>query len=188
MHEIINRAVKESIETKSKLLEMPEIEEGARLVVHALRSGKKVLICGNGGSAADAQHFAAELVCKYDKDRPSLPAIALTVDTSNLTAIANDYGYEHVFARQVSGLGNSGDVLIAISTSGKSPNVLKAIDAANEKNITVITLGGKGGGPMKEKKGLHIIIPSNVTARIQECHELILHSWCEMIDKEVFGV
>ena len=187
MLEEITRNINESIETKQKLLALqPQIEQTAHTIIEALKNNKKILICGNGGSAADAQHFAAELVGRFEKERKPLPSIALNTNVSNLTAIGNDYGYEEVFSRQVNAFGQEGDVFIGISTSGKSPNILKAIDTALEKKMQVITLGGKDGGLMKTKKGIHIIAPSNVTSRIQECHILIIHIWCRLIDKILF--
>ncbi len=182
MQDRIKQSIQDSIATKQQLASsVPLIEQTGTLLITALKNGNKILTCGNGGSAADAQHFAAELTCKYDQDRPPLPAIALTTDTSHLTATGNDYSFEDVFARGVEALGKKGDVLIAISTSGNSPNVLKAIEAAQKKGMQVIGLTGKGGGKMKDLPN-SVIIPSQVTARIQECHILIIHIWCMLID------
>lgn len=158
-----------------------DVERGASILSGALRRGKRVLICGNGGSAADSQHFAAELVGRYRKERAPLSAIALTVDTSALTAIGNDYGFETVFERQIKALGRSGDVLVAFSTSGSSKNILKAMSAARGKKMKVILLTGEKG---RRASGadVRIAVPSAETARVQEVHELIFHAWCEYID------
>ncbi len=159
-----------------------EIARAARIVVDALKGGKKVLVFGNGGSAADAQHIAAELVGRFVLERAPLPGIALTVDTSALTAIANDYGFDQVFARQLRGLGNEGDVAIAITTSGKSPNVLAAIEAAREKKMHVIGLTGAKGKAFPEVCDACIVVPSTNTARIQEIHITVGHLLCEAVD------
>ncbi len=161
-----------------------EIKDAAAVVKTALSSGRKVLVCGNGGSAADAQHFAAELVGRFKKEREGLPALALTTDTSILTAIGNDYGFEMVFERQVKALGNEGDVLVGISTSGNSENVIKALKKAKEKSMKTVVLLGKGGGRMKGTGDTEIIVPSDDTPRIQEMHGLILHIICGIIDGE----
>lgn len=184
MRDVIKQCVQDSITTKQKVLEalVPEIEEAARIIISALKNGKKILVCGNGGSAADAQHFAAELTCKFDKDRKPLPAVALSTDTSHLTATGNDYGFEKVFSRAVEALGNEGDVLVAISTSGNSPNVLKAINAALKKKMRVIGLTGKDGGRMKDEEIHNVIVPSDETARVQESHITIIHAWCRLVD------
>ena len=154
----------------------------ANLALQTLKNGNKILICGNGGSAADAQHFAAELTGRYKSERISLPAIALTTDTSAITAIGNDYGYDEVFARQLSGVGNSGDLLIGISTSGNSTNILKALQIAKQKDIKTAGLSGKGGGEMNSLCDINVVVPSNDTARIQEMHILIIHTICAAID------
>lgn len=159
------------------------VKEAANVLLSAINNGGKVLVCGNGGSAADAQHFAAEFVCRYKDDRPPLAAIALTVNTSAITAIGNDYGFEHIFARQVEAFGGRGDVLVAITTSGKSPNVLLAIKAAKERGLKTIALTGSSGSVMDKLADIAIVVPSEETARIQEMHELIYHSWCEFIDR-----
>jgi len=153
----------------------------------AYRNGCKILIAGNGGSAADAQHFAGELVSRFYFDRPALSAIALTTDTSILTAIGNDYGYEDIFSRQVQAHGRPGDVFIAISTSGNSPNILKAIEAAKAIGITVIGLTGRTGGKMRELCDICLCAPSESTPRIQECHLVLEHALCACIEKELFG-
>lgn len=147
-----------------------------------LLEGNKIMLCGNGGSASDAQHIAAEIVGRYVKERKSLPAISLSTDTSALTAIGNDYGYENIFSRQIEGLGNKGDLLIAISTSGKSENILRAIDKALSIGITVVGFSGRDGGDMKDICDYNIVIPSNTTARIQEMHIMVGHLVCQIVD------
>lgn len=156
----------------------------------SLTSGGKVLVCGNGGSAADAQHFAAEFVGRFERERPELAAIALTTDTSILTAVANDYGFEAIFSRQVRALGQAGDVLIALSTSGNSPNVLAAIASAHEREMVVIGLSGRTGGQMSallRDTDVHICVPHERTARIQEVHLLTLHCLCDAVDAQLMG-
>ncbi len=158
------------------------------LLVNAYKNGKKVLLCGNGGSAADCQHIATELMIRlsHDVKRPALPAIALTTDTSNLTAGGNDIGFENIFARSIEGLGNEGDVLIAISTSGNSPNIIKAVEKAREKRISVIAFLGGTGGKLKDKVDLPVIIPSANIQRIQEGHITIAHIICELVERELY--
>jgi D-sedoheptulose 7-phosphate isomerase len=156
----------------------------------ALRAGGKVLSCGNGGSAADAQHFAAELVNRFERERPPLAALALTTDSSTLTSIANDYSYDQVFAKQVRALGRAGDVLLAISTSGNSPSVIHAMRAAREAGLRVVALTGRGGGKMAAHLGeqdVHVCVPHERTVRIQEVHLLALHCLCDGIDELLFG-
>jgi len=160
----------------------PAVEAAASSLAETLKNGGKILACGNGGSAADAQHFAAEFVCRYKDDRAAFPAIALTTDTSALTAIGNDYGFDEIFSRQVSALGRGGDVLVAFTTSGISLNVLAAIRAAKEKKMRVIILTGEGGKKLSEMADVLVAVPSDETARIQEIHELIFHGWCEFVD------
>lgn len=150
----------------------------------ALKAGNKVLFCGNGGSAADAQHLAAELIGRFQKERRSLASIALTTDTSILTAVANDYGYDEVFARQVEGLGRSGDVLIGISTSGNSANVVKAALKARDTGMHTIAFTGEGGGKLKDICDITFAVPSKVTARIQEMHIMVGHIICELVEEE----
>ena len=160
------------------------------LLAEALRAGGKVLACGNGGSAADAQHFAAELVNRFEMERPPLAGIALTTDTSTLTSIANDYAYLQVFSKQVRALGRRGDVLLAISTSGNSGNVVEAITAAHELGLRIIALTGNGGGKMGamlRADDVHVCVPHKTTARIQEVHLLALHCMCDGIDFQLFG-
>lgn len=166
-----------------------EILSAVDLISSAYKNGKKLLLCGNGGSAADSQHIATEFMIRLSHhiNRPALPAIALTTDTSNLTAGGNDIGFENVFARNVEGLGNEGDVLIAISTSGNSPNILKAVDMAKQKNIKTIGLLGGSGGKLKSKVDLPIIIPSENTQRIQEGHITTAHIICELVEDELYG-
>ncbi|ODV26722.1 MAG: phosphoheptose isomerase [Rhodanobacter sp. SCN 68-63] len=162
------------------------IERVAGLSVQALRSGRKILFAGNGGSAADAQHWAGELVSRFYYDRPGLPGIALTTDTSILTAIGNDYGYDYVFARQVEALGQAGDVLYAISTSGNSRNIVRAVEAAKQKQMTVVGFTGQSGGQMAEACDFCFKVPSNETPRIQEGHEALGHMLCALIEAEMF--
>lgn len=166
------------------------ISAAVSAVLASVTSGGKVLACGNGGSAADAQHFAAEFVGRFERERPELGAIALTTDSSIITAIANDYSYEQIFAKQVRALGQSGDVLLAITTSGSSPNVLAAIQAAHERDMTVVALTGKGGGKMGQtlrETDVHICVPHDRTARIQEVHLLAIHCICDGVDTQLLG-
>ena len=162
------------------------IAEASQKVINAYKAGGKVLLVGNGGSAADAQHIACELVGRLKLDRAALPAIALTTDTSILTAVANDYGYESVFSRQLEAIANKKDVLIAITTSGASPNVLKAADTARSRGITVIALTGKNDNELENRADLTIAIPSDNTQRIQEAHITIGHIICHLVEKELF--
>jgi D-sedoheptulose 7-phosphate isomerase len=164
----------------------PQIQQACELIAGALRRGQRVFFCGNGGSAADAQHLAAELTGRFRRERPSLPGIALTTDTSALTAIANDYGFEDVFVRQLSGLSQPGDVLVGITTSGHSPNVLRALEWAKTNNRTTIGLLGKDGGPAKDLCDCALVVPHDDTARIQEMHILIGHIVCAWVEEE-FG-
>ena len=166
------------------------IARGIELMVAALRSGGKILSCGNGGSAADAQHFAAELVNRFERERPPLAGLALTTDSSTLTSIANDYSYEQVFEKQVRALGRKGDVLLAISTSGNSASVVAAMRAARELGVAVVALTGRGGGKMAEHLAsgdVHVCVPHNRTMRIQEVHLLVLHCLCDGIDSQLYG-
>ncbi len=159
-------------------------------MTQAFKTGNKILSCGNGGSAADAQHFSAEMVCRFERERPGLPAVALTTDTSALTAISNDYDYNEVFAKQVNALGQAGDILLAISTSGNSANVVRAIEAAHEKGLTVVAMTGRNGGKIAsqlQNNDVEIRVPANSTARIQEVHLLTLHCLCDQIDEVLFG-
>jgi D-sedoheptulose 7-phosphate isomerase len=166
------------------------IAAAVQAILASVTSGGKVLACGNGGSAADAQHFAAEFVGRYERERPELGAIALTTDTSIITAIANDYDYSVIFSKQVRALGTTGDVLLAISTSGNSASVIAAVDAAHEREMTVVALTGKGGGKMNallRETDVHICVPHDRTARIQEVHILALHCICDGVDTLLLG-
>jgi len=166
------------------------IAAAAERMVQCLRNDRKILCCGNGGSAADSQHFAAELLNRFERERPPLSAIALTTDTSTLTSIANDYDYDQVFSKQVRGLGHAGDVLLAISTSGNSRNVIAAMQAAHEAQMTVVALTGRSGGKMADalkSADIHICVPAQSTARIQEVHLLTLHCLCDAIDGLLLG-
>ena len=183
--QFLTNSLQEHLATIQNLLDaaLPKIEQSGQMICDALSGGRKVLLCGNGGSAADAQHIAAELVGCYEKQRRSWPAIALTTDTSALTAVSNDLGYEEVFARQVAGLAQTGDVLIAISTSGKSKNVLRAAEAARERGCKTIGLTGATAGPLGSLCDITVAVPSTRTARVQEAHITIGHLWCEMVDR-----
>jgi len=156
----------------------------AQAIVASLKSGGSVLVFGNGGSAADAQHFAAELVGRYEKERKAWPAIALTTDTSALTAIGNDYGFDRVFARQIDALGKAGDVAIGITTSGRSPNVLRALEAANDRGLVTVALTGRGGEAGKIAR-VHVAVDEQRTARVQEVHATLLHAICELVEMEL---
>ncbi len=171
-------------QTLTRVIEtmIPEIQKGSDMLFKVLRAGSKVLIAGNGGSAADAQHIAAELTGRYVKERKALPAIALTVDTSALTAISNDYGFDHVFSRQIAALARPGDLFIAISTSGNSRNIIQALNTAKEYGCLTLGLSGRDGGEMNSLCDLNIVIPDDTTARIQEMHILIGHIFCKAID------
>jgi len=168
----------------------PHIAQAIEMMFAALSNGNKILVCGNGGSAADAQHFAAELVGRFERERFPLPAIALTTDTSILTAVANDYSYREIFSKQVQAFGQSGDILLAFSTSGNSGNVVAAIEAALEREMRVVAMTGKGGGEigkMLTDADVHICVPADRTARIQEVHLVCIHSICDGIDVALFG-
>ena len=173
----------------AEILSRP-IADAVSAVVGCITAGGKVLACGNGGSAADAQHFAAEFVGRYERERPELGAIALTTDSSILTAIANDYDFSVIFSKQVRALGVAGDVLLAMSTSGNSANVLAAIEAAHEREMTVVALTGRGGGKITHalrETDVHICVPHERTARIQEVHLLVLHCICDGVDTQLLG-
>lgn len=169
----------------------PHIVRAAEVMVESLMQGNKILACGNGGSAADAQHFSAEMLNRFEQERPGLPALALTTDSSTLTSIANDYQYGEVFAKQVRALGRPGDVLLAISTSGDSANVIQALLAAHDRDMRVVALTGRIGGRMAElvrDNDVEIRVPSISTARVQEVHIMILHALCDLIDHKLLGV
>jgi D-sedoheptulose 7-phosphate isomerase len=168
----------------------PALSRAANLLTECLLADGKILACGNGGSAADAQHFAAEMVGRFERERPELPAISLVTDTSILSAVANDYSFELVFAKQVRALGTKGDVLLAISTSGNSGNIIAAIDAAHEREMRVVALTGKGGGrvgAMLTPADVHLCVPHERTARIQEVHLLMIHCLCDAVDNTLLG-
>jgi len=188
----INQHFTASIETKQAAAALlgPDISAAAQTLVTALLEGKKILTCGNGGSAGDAQHFSSELLNRFERERPPLPAIALTTDSSTLTSIANDYHYNQVFAKQLRALGQPGDILVAYSTSGNSESIIQAINTAHDKQITTIALTGKDGGAVANllfENDIEIRVPSPSTARIQETHLLITHCLCDLIDHQLFG-
>lgn len=188
----ISRQFEESAQLKLDAMEKlaGPVARGVEVMVAALAADRKIMACGNGGSAGDAQHLAAELVGRFERERPELAALALTTDTSILTAIANDYRFDDVFARQVRGLGQADDVLVAISTSGNSANVVAAIDAAHDRGLKVVALTGKGGGRIAtilSEDDVHLCVPHERTARIQEVHLLILHCLCDGIDAALLG-
>lgn len=181
-----------SIETKQRSLEVlvPHITQASSLIIRSLLDGGKVMSCGNGGSAGDAQHFSSEMLNRFERERPGLPAIALSTDTSTLTSIANDYHYNDVFSKQVRALGQAGDVLLAISTSGNSANVLNAVTAAHDREMSVVALTGRDGGDLSgllEGDDVEIRVPAEPTARIQEVHLLTIHCLCDLIDHQLFG-
>ncbi len=182
----------DSIETKRKAMEVLSgtIEEAARLMAESLAASHKILSCGNGGSAGDAQHFSSEMLNRFERERPGLAAIALSTDTSTLTSIANDYHYDRIFARQIEALGQPGDLLLGISTSGNSANVIQAAETAYTRGMRVIALSGRDGGKLaRNLQGgdIEIRIPSQITARIQEVHLLVIHCLCDLVDELLFG-
>jgi D-sedoheptulose 7-phosphate isomerase len=186
--QLIDGFVAESLRVKTQFFQenKDRIVQTAEVIAHGLRSGRKILLFGNGGSAADAQHLAAEMVGRFGPDRSALPAISLSTDTSILTAIGNDYGYEKVFARQIEALGQPGDTAIGISTSGNSPSVLEAIDVAQSKGLFTVGFTGETGGKMKDRTEVLFRVPSRQTPRIQETHILLGHVICELVDRELF--
>ncbi len=189
----VTKNFEDSAQTKLNTVEMlaAPIAAAIETITASLLNGGKILACGNGGSAADAQHFAAELVGRYEAERQGLAAVALTTDTSILTAVGNDYAFNQIFARQVQALGNTGDVLLAISTSGNSENVVEAIAAAHEAGLRVVALTGRNGGRIAEivcDDDIHLCVPVDRTARIQETHLLIIHCLCDGIDSLLLGV
>jgi len=188
----ISQHFQDSIAVKQQSLEVliEPIHRAGEAMVNSLLNNGKILSCGNGGSAGDAQHFSAELLNRFEKERPGLPAMALTTDSSTLTAIANDYSYEEIFSKQVSALGQAGDVLLAISTSGNSANIAAAMKAAQEREILTVVLSGNDGGTMANLLGeqdIEIRVPSRRTARIQEVHLVVIHCLCDFIDTQLFG-
>lgn len=190
-NDLIREHIEGSISTKRLVLEQLSvpIQEAAMAMVSSLKSGGKLLLCGNGGSAADAQHIAAELVVrlKSSNNRPAIAAMALTVDTSILTAGGNDYGFDYVFSRQIEAYAKAGDVLIAISTSGNSRNVLLAVEEARRRSVKTIGLLGGQGGLLASEVDLPVIVPSGVTAHVQESHIMIGHIWCDLIEQALYG-
>lgn len=192
MENRIASIISQSIEVKTKLLAddnlIQKIGDATNVIVTALRSGNKILFCGNGGSAADAQHLAAEFSGRFYHDRKALPAEALHTNTSYLTAVANDYGYDFVYSRLLEGIGKNGDVLVGISTSGNSKNIVKAFETAKNNGIAVIALTGEGGGTMAESADVLLNMPSNDTPRIQEAHILVGHIMCQLVEELYFEI
>ena len=191
-HARVTQLFNDSIAAKQAALKalVPAIVAAGRLMADALGQNRKIMSCGNGGSAADSQHFSAELLNRFERERIPLAGIALTTDTSTLTSISNDYHYDEVFAKQVRALGQPGDVLLAISTSGNSPNVVRAMQVAQEKRMHIVALTGRDGGkmaPLLTSADVEIRVPAKVTARIQEVHLLALHCLCDLIDEQLFG-
>lgn len=190
--ERVKNNFRQSIETSIASADLlpAAIARAGALMVDALVAGHKILACGNGGSAADAQHFSAELLNRYLSERPNLPAIALTTDSSTLTSIANDYHFDDIFSRQLKALGQKGDVLLAISTSGHSRNIMKAVEVAQDRGMTVVYLSGRDGGnvaPLIRPEDVEIRVPAHATSRIQEIHGLVIHCLCDLIDHRLFG-
>lgn len=188
----IKQQFNDSVQTKERSADLlaVSIAQAGELMVQCLLNGHKILSCGNGGSAADAQHFAAEMLNRFERERPSLPAFALTTDSSTLTSIANDYNYNEVFSKQIRALGQAGDVLLAISTSGNSANVAQAIEAARDRDMFVVALTGREGGiiaSLIRPEDIEIRVPAYSTARIQETHLLVIHCLCDFIDQQLFG-
>jgi D-sedoheptulose 7-phosphate isomerase len=188
----IDKNFRDSINTKQLAADvlLEPISHAAQLITRCFLDGGKVLSCGNGGSAGDAQHFSSEMLNRFEMERPGLPAIALTTDSSTVTSIANDYDYNQIFSKQVTALGHAGDVLLAISTSGNSENVNQAIDAAHDREMHVIALSGKSGGEMASRLAMNDIeirVPSESTARIQEVHLLAIHCICDLVDHQLLG-
>lgn len=190
--ERITHLFDQSIETKVAAREaLPIIiAQAGEMIVQTLLADGKVLSCGNGGSAGDAQHFSSEMLNRFERERPSLPAIALSTDTSTLTSIANDYSYNEIFSKQIRALGRENDILLAISTSGNSANVVQAIQAAHDRQMRVVALTGRDGGDMAQllqPEDIEVRVPSRSTARIQEVHLLVIHALCDYIDQALFG-
>ena len=191
MNDLVRRQLQQSLNTMTKVLEDEAIHqtvvEAGRITAEAMKAGRKLLVCGNGGSAADAQHLVAEFVSRLTVDRPALRALALTTDTSILTAIGNDYSYDNVFERQVEALGAEGDVLLAISTSGNSKNCVKALKLAKQMGLHTVAYTGNNGGAMKDHADLNVIIPSDTTMNIQESHLALEHIFCMVVERFYFG-
>ena len=189
LNKIINSYIEESKKALDTLLEIDKIStlNTSKLIVKAFKSGNKVLMCGNGGSASDAQHFAAELIGRFKNNRPSFAAISLNTDTSALTAIANDYDFTDVFSRQVEGLGKKGDILFAISTSGNSKNIIKAAIQAKKQKLNIISLTGSNTSVLEKNSDLCIKVPSKITSHIQELHIIVVHLLCTLIEKQFFA-
>jgi D-sedoheptulose 7-phosphate isomerase len=191
MTDLVRKQLQQSIDTMTKVLNDEAIHQAVvragELTAEAMKAGRKLLVCGNGGSAADSQHLVAEFVSRLTVDRPALRAVALTTDTSILTAIGNDYSYDNVFERQVEALANEGDVLLAISTSGNSKNCIKGLRKAKEMGVRTIAYTGNNGGGMAELAELNVIIPSNVTMNIQESHLALEHIFCMVVERCYFG-
>jgi D-sedoheptulose 7-phosphate isomerase len=185
--DIVRRTLEAALHTHRRVLEqdLKEVTRGAALIVEALTAGRKVLAFGNGGSAGDAQHLVTELVGRFQKERPGFAAVALTADTSLLTSVANDYGFERVFARQIDALGAPGDVAFAISTSGISPNVVSALEAARARGLRTVALTGRDGGKAGAIAEVHINVPDDCTARVQEVHITLIHAMCEIVEAGV---
>lgn len=187
LRDAIAGGIRESIEAKERLLDtmVDEIALAGQWMIDTLRGQRKLLLCGNGGSAADSQHIAAEFIGRFEKERRAWPAIALTTDTSILTALGNDYSVEIIFARQIEALGCQGDLLLAFSTSGGSPNVVRAAEQARSQGIRTIAFTGSGGGPLADAADLVLKAPSTRTARIQECHITICHTLCQVVEESL---
>jgi D-sedoheptulose 7-phosphate isomerase len=191
MLDIIRRQLQLSLDTLSKVLNDDSVHQSlldaARVTAEAMQNGRKLLVCGNGGSAADAQHLAAELVVRLTVDRPALRAVALTTDSSILTAIGNDYDYDHLFSRQIEALGQPGDILLTISTSGNSPNCIRALERARELSLTTVAFTGNGGGKMAPLADINVIVPCAVTMNIQESQLALEHIFCMLVERCYFG-
>jgi phosphoheptose isomerase len=172
-----------ALHQRTRSLDLSAVVRAADAILDAYAAGGKVLTFGNGGSAADAQHFAAELVGRFERDRPGMPAIALTTDTCTLTSVANDYGFDRIFARQIEALGRSGDVAVAISTSGESPNVIEGLREAAARGLRTIALTGRNGGPLGAMAEIHINVPHDITCRVQEVHMTLLHAICGIVER-----
>jgi D-sedoheptulose 7-phosphate isomerase len=188
IHQQFAASLQTSLEAQANLSEL--IETAALKMANALINDGKILVCGNGGSAAQSQHFSSELLNRYERERPSLPAIALTCDTSTLTSVANDYRYDEVFAKQIRALGQAGDILLVLTSSGNSASILSAVTAAHDRDMAVVALSGRDGGalaPLLNDGDIEIRVPSPSTARVQETHLIIAHCLCDLIDHQLFG-